>query len=354
MRRALTRIPVLGSLVVLGLLTAAIVGAAPAARATPAAPSLQATYGPPTEGTKVVLPEISIDGPALWASNVTTSIKSIMAWTGTDAAHHLNVMTSTDGLTYTNKHILPEVSLWRPAVLFNVSGRGEPYGTIIVAWTGTDAAHTLNVEYISVPGFTVAKKITLWGDTSFTAPSITVLNDTVYLAWAGTDASHTLNVLPIYRTSELGTKVTLWGWSSISRPDISYDRATNAFLLGWTGLNNRIYYAESPNDTAHWKMPTSAPLAEWSAWAPSMMGIAAQDLPAHWVAWTGVDALHHVNVAFTGTYPTWAGAKAVLPETAMAGPEIGYAGGAGQVLIAWTGTDTLHHLNVAVLHVSNS
>ena len=104
------------------------------------------------------------------------------------------------GSTTANKHILPETSLWRPGVAFDQAGRGAPYGQIAVAWTGTDSAHTLNVEYIATPDFTVTKKFTFWGETSFTAPSVAFINDDLYLAWAGTDRAHTLNTLHISRT----------------------------------------------------------------------------------------------------------------------------------------------------------
>ena len=40
---------------------------------------------------KVILPETSIDGPALASLATSGTNESALAWTGTDAAHHLNV-----------------------------------------------------------------------------------------------------------------------------------------------------------------------------------------------------------------------------------------------------------------------
>ena len=338
------------------LLTAmfALVGMIGGATAQAASLRPGVVFGPPTESAKVTIwGDTSIDGPALWAG-YGTAPKAILAWTGTDSQHHLNFMTSSDGLHFANKHILPELSLWRPAVVFNASGRGEPYGNIILAWTGADPRHTLNVEYISTPDYQVIKKFTFWGDSSFTAPAVTVLNDTTYLAWAGEDANHSLNILPISRAMEVGTKVTLWQWGSISRPDLSYDFATNAFLFAWTGANNRFYFAESPLDISHWSMPTTSPLAEWSAWAPSMLGRQVTNMPAHWLAWTGAmrDTARHLNVQYTETYPTWTdvGSKTVLDESAIAGPELAYGETNREVLVAWTGTDSAHTLNVAAIN----
>jgi hypothetical protein len=350
---------VVGTLVLLVATALTLVGigraTAATAQASPARPAV--VFGPPAEGAKTILwGETSIDGPALWAGTGTAP-KAVLAWTGTDPQHRLNYMTSSDGLRYADKHILGETSLWRPAVFFNASGRGEPYGTIILAWTGTDEQHTLNVEFISTPDNQLVKKFTFWGDNSFTAPAITELNDTTYLAWAGTDANHSLNILPISRTLEVGTKVTLWQWSSISRPDLSYDYVTNAFVFAWTDRNNRLAFAQSPLDISHWSMPTTSPLGELSAWAPSMLGRQVTNMPAHWLAWTGAmqDTAHHLNVQYTESYPNWnnVGSKTTFDETAIAGPELAYAGVNRQVLVSWTGTDDAHTLNVAVIFVNS-
>ena len=342
----------IGMALVLAVAMGLFIGSpAGAVRAAP-----RVVFGPPTEGTKVILPDTSIDGASLWTSP-TNSIRAVIAWTGTDTQHHLNIMTSADGLHYTNKHILPFTSLWRPAVVFNVSERGEPYGNIIVAWTAPTTPHVLKVTYISMPGFSVARTLTLGEDTSFTAPSITLLNDTVYVAFAGNDANHSLNIRTIDRTGAVGSKVVLRQWGSISRPDVSYDWATDSFLLAWTGSNNRISFAKSYLDVTHFIQPPNSGLVEWSAWAPSMTGLRASNMPLHWLAWTGAlsDTQHHVNVQYTEAFPSWvnANSKATLRETAISGPELGYVGVVGQVLVTWTGTDTAHHLNVAVIKVNH-
>lgn len=323
-----------------------------ATRAAHASPTV--VFGPPTEGTKVILDDTSIDGAGLWTSP-TGSTRAIIAWTGTDAQHHLNYMISGDGLHYANKHTLSFTSLWRPAIALNLSGRGEPYGNIILVWTGESAPHALNVAYISTPEYQVVRTFTLGEDTSFTAPAVTVLNDTVYVAFAGNDANHSLNIRTIDRAGFIGPKVTLWQYGSISRPDLSYDWATNAFLLAWTGSNQRLYFAESPLDIGHFAVPPNNRLVEWSAWAPSMAGLRAANMPLHWVAWTGAmrDTAHHVNVQYTESYPNWenVNSKSTLRETAIAGPELGYVGVNRQVVVTWTGTDTAHHLNVAIISV---
>ncbi len=344
------------------------------AQAAPKAPSPArglhtpaATFSPPKEGAKVTLGETSIDGPAITA---TYAPATALAWAGTDAAHHLNLLTSTDGLHYSHKLVLPESSSWRPALAFIDSGRGAPYGTIVLAWTGMDPVHTLNLEFISTPDFVVREKITYWGETSFTAPAVATINgdvnSDVYLALAGNDSAHSLNV--IHHTTaapETNKKVTLWGWSSISRPTISHDQSPDsniALLLAWTGVNNHLYFAQTLTTAAtQWTMPSTSPLAQQSAWAPSLIAFYATNMPTYWLAWTGsgTASTHQISVEYTQHYPSWSDANAttVLNEAAMSSPQLAFnAFGSTnrQVLLAWTGMDPTHRLNVAVVYVTNS
>ncbi len=333
-----------------------LVGLAHVTQAAPQAPQL--TFGAPKEGAKMTLNETSIDGPAIaWEYP-----GAVIAWTGTDAQHHINLMTSADGLHYSNKRILPETSLWRPAITYFASLRGAPYGAILLAWTGTDARHSLNFESISTPDYKVTQKITFWGETSFTAPAIGLIggdvNSDIYLAWAGTDKAHTLNI--IHRTTYPATqeKRTLWGWSSLSRPNLFSDLSNDskgALILSWTGVNNRLYFAYSAADKTRWTMPGTSPLSVKSAWAPSMIGFNTSTQPSHWVAWTGsgTTSTHALNVQYTQHFPSWSDANATttLHETAISGPALAIpsTGKEPQVLIGWTGVDSHHHLNVAVV-----
>jgi hypothetical protein len=326
-----------------------------------AAAAPRATYGPPKEGAKVILGDTSIDGPAIVA---TDSPATALAWVGTDAAHHLNLMTSSDGLHYAAKRILPETSLWRPALAFVDSGRGAPYGTIVLAWTGTDASHTLNVEFISMPDFTVTRKVILWGETSFTAPALATVNSDVnsdvYLSWAGTDRAHTVNIMHLQTNTQTRDKHTLWGWSSLSRPNLARDLSSDnkgPLILSWLGASNRIYFAYASEDRSHWTMPAESPLSAQSAWAPSMIGAFTMALPTHWLAWTGSGTpdTHRLSVRYTQHFPAWSDANATtaLAEYAISSPALAFNGNGptDQVLMAWTGTDSQHHLNVAVITV---
>ncbi|MGZ6363201.1 MAG: hypothetical protein ACXWP0_16115, partial [Ktedonobacterales bacterium] len=73
------------------------------------------------EITKVVLDDTSIDAPALWTTTSGT-VRSVLAWTGTDASHRLNVMTTAIGTKYGNKVTLSDTSFTQPAVTRTPNG----------------------------------------------------------------------------------------------------------------------------------------------------------------------------------------------------------------------------------------
>jgi hypothetical protein len=349
-----------------------------------AVPTAQAAekvvFGPPTEGTRVTFNENSIDGPALsgFLMDFPTGFpagyprgfpKSALAWTGTDSLHRLNYLISNDGLHYTNKHTLNETSLWRPAVAlmngagFNVNGlvsRGE---VLALAWTGDDAAHTLNLEYIDTYDFHLIKKITLWGETSFTAPAISFWASPtqpefgVRIAWGGTDPNNTLNTLRFNQNGQISSKQTFWGWRTHSRPDLQYfsnngmDR--NA-ILAWTGPDLRLHDAQS-TDMVHWTLLSDQhPIVEWSNSAPSMIHTAI-NIPSYWLAWTGLDAAHSLNVMYTENFPTWQDvqSKTTFHETPLGGPELAYVGVTKQVIVAWADNAAPHTLHVAVIFTAS-
>lgn len=342
----------ISALVVLFATVLSLVGMTKWVQAAPAA-----SFSAPKEGAKVTLADNSIDGPAI---ATTYAPATVLAWTGTDASHHLNLLISSDGLHYTNKMILPETSLWRPALAFIDSGRGAPYGTIVLAWTGTDSGHTLNVEFISTPSYTVTQKITYWGESTFTAPAVMTvngdINSDVYLGWSGNDGSHSLNI--IHHTTMPGpdSKVTLWGWTSISRPNLATDHSTGGItplLMSWLGSDNHLYFATSADGKTWNKQPR---MSQMSAWAPTMIGLYSTDTPNHWLTWTGSGSTstRGISVMYTQNFPSWndPGSSAALPEAALAGPELTYNNVSHQVLIAWTGLDASHSLNVAVVSVT--
>ncbi len=326
------------------LLLTSQVSAAPASATT--------VFGPPTELSKVTLAETSLDGPGLWTSP-SDAVKAVLAWTGTDPAHRLNVASSADGQHFAHKATLDETSFVRPAVTRTSDAAG---GVVSVAWVGTDPSHALNVLF-DVYGS--PKKLTLWADNSFTSPALEMFKGNLLLVWAGTDPIHSLNVLPIAiggTSLVAGQKVTLPFYNSVARPSIDFDathpQGTGQLILTWTGtgLAHWIRFATSA-DGVHWTQPANPVVSELSDAGPSMVGLNANNMPQHWLTWTGTDPARSVNVRYTETFPNWPlnGNRTTLDETALGGPVLGYVGVNRQVLVAWAGTDSLHHLNLAII-----
>jgi hypothetical protein len=301
----------------------------PAHLAVPAATSLH---------NKVVLPDTSIDGPALDS----TGNVSVLAWTGTDAAHHLNVETSTDGLHYSHKLILNETSPFRPDVAVTPVQAGF---VVVLAWTGTDANHSLNVlfdVYGSSP-----KKLTLTHESSFTAPAL-LFGPCLCLAWTSSDANHSLNVLPLTVTASAivpGTKTTLTQDSSDAGPHLRRGSATVIDLLWSARGTQQLRIASATHVDA--LEPGSTVDGQTSAAAPDayLLGPFFGQGNQQWIGWTGTDAAHHLNLFPIAGNPS--PTVTILGDSAIGGPALSFNTALNENLLAWTGTDAAHHLNVA-------
>lgn len=338
------RIIIGSALTLLGMVTG-LVAVTPTSGAAP-----KVVFGPPTIVKKVILKETSIDGPSIWYPNIVSGepgsgVGIVIAWTGTDANHLLNTVKTYDGVTYFAKTTYDETSFVRPAVTTVVDGG------VALAWTGANTKHSLNVSCTGCAS--TPQKLTLWNETSFTAPTLAFSGGKLWLAWVGTDANHSLNILPIdITTFKPGVKTVLGQFSSIARPSLAPDPNTKGLLLSWTGTTpaNRLRFATSA-DGVHWTEPSSSPLAEWSGSGPSMLALGINNMPRYFVAWTGTDANHSVNVQYTEGFPNWPmdNSKTTFGEWALGGPSIAYNGVYRQIVLGWAGTDPLHKLNIAMV-----
>ncbi|HEX8033678.1 MAG TPA: glycoside hydrolase family 3 N-terminal domain-containing protein, partial [Ktedonobacterales bacterium] len=338
--------------VVLAMLLASLVSLAhlPAAGSAASAASAAAA-GAPTVTNKVVMGDTSVDGPALWTNNPAAgapagSPAAVLGWTGTDGAHHLNLMTSSDGLHFGNKLTLAETSATRPAVAVTAGG------AVAVAWTGTDSGHHLNVlvnAYSASP-----QKLTLWTESGFMSPALAYRSGVLWLSWAGVDPGHTLNVIPITVSGGLtaGQHQVLGAFHSVTGPSLTLDPNGNRLLLAWSLLSpaNRLQFAVSDSG-ASWVAPLSVPIAETSGATPALLGVASGGLPNDFLAWTGMDPGHSLNVQYTQQFPQWttANSKSILSDTAFGAPALGHVGGNSTMILVWAGTDAAHHLSAATL-----
>lgn len=299
--------------------------------------------------SKYTLGETRIDGPAL-AKNIVGhegERTMEMAWTGTDSLHRLNLLTSTDGKTWAHKLILNETSFIRPAVERVPEMAG---GEVALAWMGVDAHHTLNVLWNAYNnGNSTMKKVTFWGDMSFTAPALAMSGDRIYVAWAGTDANHSLNIMALaQRTLNVIAIKRYLPFSSNARPSVSLG-PSESLLLSWTNRAGQLSFA-SGDAAFHLgaaSVSTNTSFVGPDFFYASSIYIGDTVTPKYWWAWTGKEALHSIHIAFNNTtaWPLTSNTS-TLNEQALGGPELGWSGLTFTVVLVWTGTDPDHHLNV--------
>jgi hypothetical protein len=140
-------------------------------------------------GTKTVLRQFSSDaGPSLAGSGSGL----VLSWS-TRGTQQLNFATSTDNVHFTSAlgSGLPQTSASTPQF---IPTTGSSSGCI--AWTGTDAAHHLNVQCTTTfPQFPdPAQTKTVLRETALGGPGLTTGQNSAEIAWTGTDAAHHLNV----------------------------------------------------------------------------------------------------------------------------------------------------------------
>jgi hypothetical protein len=377
------RTPVFASLtclVLLAFLPLPTVAAAPrmhmhthAARpSSPTAPTAATVPTAPVELSKVILPENSPTGPALWTIGgqgrgvpSSSTYNAALAWTGTDPAHHVNVLTSVDGQHFANKLTLVETAISSPAAAVILGSASAPR-ILVVAWTGTDARHSLNVLF-DVFNVTGHRSKTTLIDTSIAGPALVtnefLAGEDLELAWMGTDPNHSLNVLQLDEVCtgspppcgnvtglSLGPKRTLpAGLHSSDGPGLtsSLIQDITTLLITWAQSNgSQLSLADVTPGVTNGAVFFSS---QTTAVRPGLLALSGPQ--QFWWSWTGTDPLHSLNLMDTTNFTSWPGPVTTFAETATGGPALGSLRVANQLLLAWTGTDPAHLLNVAVIGV---
>jgi hypothetical protein len=204
--------------------------------------------------------------------------RGYVAWTGTDIGHHLNVMSTTDAVTFANKVTLAETSPFGPALAF-----GD--GRLFLAWAGSDNENSLNVMS-STDGVTFVNKVTLT-ETTASAPSLSFLDGTLYLLWRGRDPHQVLNIMSSTDGVSFTNKVTL-GESSDFPPALTGYRGQ--MCLAWTGRDRRLNVMTGSSVAA---LTNKHTLGETAHSGPSLAVFEGQIL----LSWMGTDAPAHLNIA---------------------------------------------------------
>lgn len=306
---------------------------------------------------KWVLSDESIDAPALWTEGAylpaaTSGPVAILAWTGIDRSHHLNVETSTDGITFTNKRILPETSAVHPSVIDVPTGGKD---IVVMAWIGTDRQHSLNVVYDVYGSY---QKTTFWGETTPYTPTLAWFDNQIWIAWAGTDGNRTLNVMALGPTGNThGTKTTLWGYDAGSSPALITDARDNEMLLTWQNKdpNHPWFDMLGSTDGVTWKTVIPSPLNQTTIYTPGILAVGtsapnAGDIDPYYWSWIGTDRNHSINIMKSASLTNWQVAVTTLLDSTPWTAVLGYVGQDHHILMAWTGTDRLHHMNIGQLY----
>lgn len=274
---------------------------------------------------KVTLPEMASGGPAL-ANAGDGSL--VLAWTGTDLEHHLNVATSPEGRFFGHKVTLDETSLHGPAAAF-----GD--GRLFLAWTGTGGEGHLNVTSSS-DRQTFTEKETL-SATSPSGPALAHGGGRLFLAWTGAD--HRINVMSSADGVTFQDLVILDQTSSTG-PGLAF--AGGVLYLTWVGIGG----GQSLNlmrsvDGRTWTDKVT--LQESSERRPAL---AELEGTLHLV-WTGRDLIQRLNLLVSEPGTTKLRAKQTYGDTSAAAPAlVAYD---DDLYVAWTGSDGERHINVARL-----
>jgi hypothetical protein len=147
-------------------------------------------------GTKTMLPQFSSDaGPSLLGSAFSHNNQFVLGWSAR-GTQQLNLAISTDGVHFTSApgSGLPQTSASAPQfVIQGTSG-------MCMSWTGTDAANLLNVQCTTQAQFPQfpdpADTKTVLPETALGTPPMSIGGSPSFaeIAWTGTDAAHHLNV----------------------------------------------------------------------------------------------------------------------------------------------------------------
>jgi hypothetical protein len=125
-------------------------------------------------------------------------------------------------------------AFWTDAAYHPATGTSSP--AAVLAWIGTSSPHRLYVE-TSTDGFKYANKVVL-GDTSPYRPSVIVVpsstSNVVVLAWAGSSSSHALYVM--YDVYGAKQKLIL-PYSSSYSPSLAY--FAGQIWMAWTGTDSK-------------------------------------------------------------------------------------------------------------------
>ncbi|MEZ4727359.1 MAG: matrixin family metalloprotease [Caldilineaceae bacterium] len=226
----------------------------------------------PSGNNKLILSETGIRGLATTIFNG----ELYVAWSGTDEAHSINLMRSSDGQNFRDKVTFTDTSVSAPAL---VVFKNQLY----LGWTGTDATNRLNLMRSS-DGQNFGDKVSL-SETSFAGLSLEVYNGQLYVGWTGDDSNHHLNLMRSDDGQSFSDKVILDDTSIAAPSLVAYN---SQLYIAWTGVDEgqhlNVMRSSDGLSFSH-----KVILNETSIASPSLV-VSGNELH---IAWTGTDDLHH-------------------------------------------------------------
>jgi hypothetical protein len=289
---------------------------------------------------KVTLGETALGGPAMINRN---DRDFVVGWSGTDNPSHLNIIFSGDGISWGNKVTIPNETTPN-ALSLAFDGGAPPNGRTFLAWTGTDGAHSLNV--MSTEDATLrswSNKHTL-NERSNHGPVLQFFNGRLFLAWTGTD-----NRLNVVSTGDLGAswqnKRTL-NETSPTEPALAIFNGKLILMWNGTDSNHDLNFIESSDGGLTWGNKVT--MGDTSDHHPAM-AVGSDHVP--YFCWTGsgneLINLLHSESGNTNGFLSSPNYKRTFYDTGSNGPCL--CEFKGKMFIGWTGTDSGHHVNVAQL-----
>src|SRR5947209_9853234 len=273
-----------------------------------------------------------------------------MAWTGTDGTGALNTAYSFDlGKSWkSNPPLWKETSHAGPALAYQNE-------KLFMAWTGSNPGHNLNIMQSADGGATWSGKHIL-NDSSIAAPALISYMGVLIMAWTGTDGKRHLNIASSKDEGRTWTKVPV-GDLSLGAPSLAQYTSGAGFshlFLAFTGTDNHLFVKSCEGlKVEYFSHPDHNRIAETSSYGPSLAVMDSGEGKDIFlaIAWTGQDARHSLNVAYSLQGFSPFGNKEVSPhDTSNAGPSIvknsNYPAENDQLGWVWSGSNG-GHLNFA-------
>lgn len=223
-------------------------------------------------------------------------------------------------------------------------------GTIYLAWAGTDLGHTLNIAFFMDESFTTPVTPFKGGVNTNDGVALAAFNGRLYLGWTGTDPGHTLNIASSADGISWDPPATPFkgpGQNSDWGPALA--SFNGRLYLAWTGTDSgHTLNVASSTDGVHFGSP-ALPFRGDGRNSDSAPALAAGGTPEKlFLAWTGTDTQHHINVAASTDGASFS--FLFIGQGAFQGPALAaFAPADNRLLLAWAGTDPKHTLNQAAL-----